>query len=215
MKNQGSLTAAKSVLAQDAELNAMSYDGIAGVLPEWIPPIFQRVFGDIRGRLNQHGIPHAKILEYIDAYPERLEEQFKGVTPIPGDVLDQISMLHWIREAVYAGADEGLRVLLGDEPAKGVNCNLQRNKSLASGRTLGTAKRQETAKENNAKLDKAIRDLFSKPESPGWVWTNEKISEYLSQPKWGLGYKGGTILNRVKKIAAEERKKRKNSLSGL
>jgi hypothetical protein len=66
-----------------------------------------------------------------------------------------------------------------------------------------------TAEKNNAELDKSILDLFENhPRARSW--TNDDIADWLA-PKYPV-YKRSTILQRVKKKAAEIRKKdRQNS----
>lgn len=76
-------------------------------------------------------------------------------------------------------------------------------------RPAAIAKRQKTAEINNADLDKAISDLLENhPHAKSW--TNDDIVDWLA-PRHPV-YKPSTILQRVKKIAAEIRKKdRQNS----
>lgn len=76
-------------------------------------------------------------------------------------------------------------------------------------RPAAIRKRRETAEKNSADLDKAISDLLeNNPYAKSW--TNDEIVDWLAlrHPV----YKPSTILQRVKKIAAEIRKKdRQNS----
>lgn len=76
-------------------------------------------------------------------------------------------------------------------------------------RPAAIAKRRKTAETNNAALDKAISDLLeNNPRAKSW--TNDDIADWLA-PKYPV-YKRSTILQRVKKKAAEIRKKdRQNS----
>ena len=83
---------------------------------------------------------------------------------------------------------------------------LKQEQTLASGRLAGGKTRQETAKEKQATLTKAIADLFDKPEKPGWGWTNPEIGKFL---KGTVGYADGTIMQAVKLDAAKFRKARK------
>lgn len=65
-------------------------------------------------------------------------------------------------------------------------------------------KRKQNAAENNAALDKAILDLFENhPRARSW--TNNDVVEWLASRH--PVYKPSTILQRVKKKAAEIRKK--------
>lgn len=76
-------------------------------------------------------------------------------------------------------------------------------------RPAAIEKRKKKAVENNAALDKAISDLFeNNPHAKSW--TNDDIAGWLAS-RYPV-YKSSTILQRVKKIAAEIRKKdRQNS----
>lgn len=71
-------------------------------------------------------------------------------------------------------------------------------------RPAAIKKRRRTAEKNNADLDKAISDLLENhPHAKSW--TNDDIVDWLA-PRHPV-YKPSTILQRVKKIAAEIRKK--------
>ena len=71
-------------------------------------------------------------------------------------------------------------------------------------RPAAIAKRRKTAETNNADLDKAISDLLENhPHAKSW--TNNDIVDWLV-PRHPV-YKPSTILQRVKRIAAEIRKK--------
>ena len=84
-------------------------------------------------------------------------------------------------------------------------------KNLYKGSPEGVKARQVNAKQNHANLDKAINDLFDSAEKPGWNWTNERITDYVS-PLQNV-YKSSTILKRVKTLAAGHRKARKEELA--
>ena len=84
-------------------------------------------------------------------------------------------------------------------------------KNLYKGSPEGVKARQVNAKQNHANLDKAINDLFDTPNKPGWIWTNEIITEYLSKSL--KVYKSSTILMRVKTLAAGHRKAKKEELA--
>lgn len=71
-------------------------------------------------------------------------------------------------------------------------------------RPAAIEKRRKTAELNNEALNKAISDLLeTHPHARSW--TNEDIADWIAQKY--LVYKRSTILQRVKKIAAEIRKK--------
>ena len=71
-------------------------------------------------------------------------------------------------------------------------------------RPAAIKKRQEKAEKNNAELDRSISELFENhPRARSW--TNEDIADWLAARN--PVYKRTTILQRVKKKAAEIRKK--------
>ncbi len=71
-------------------------------------------------------------------------------------------------------------------------------------RPAAIKKRQEKAEKNNADLDKSISDLFENhPRARSW--TNDDIADWLAEKN--PIYTRSTILQRVKKKAAEIRKK--------
>lgn len=76
--------------------------------------------------------------------------------------------------------------------------------SLARGRFLGVQRRRDVATERQALLHKAVSDLFTGTEKPGFMWSNIKIADWLV-PKLPF-YSRGTILKAVKRIAAQHRK---------
>lgn len=79
-------------------------------------------------------------------------------------------------------------------------------KNLALGRPKGTKARQEAAKKNQADLEKAINDLFSDSNKPGFQWTNDEITTFILK-RFGA-YKSSTVKQKVKIIAAKHRKNR-------
>lgn len=72
-------------------------------------------------------------------------------------------------------------------------------------RPAAIKKRQEKAEKNNADLDKAISDLFDRPDSKGWRWTNDDIADFL-EPHFVGTYKRNSIFQRVKLLASKFRK---------
>ncbi len=113
------------------------------------------------------------------------------------DVREAHSILRELKSiemAISAGADAAL------QPQK---------TNLAKGRKDGVLKRQEKAKKKQAVLNSAIKDLFDKPENPGWGWTNDEIVVFLKQRNLGYGYADSSILTVVKREAAKYYKARK------
>ncbi len=90
----------------------------------------------------------------------------------------------------------------------GMHFALQPQKTnLAKGRKEGVLERQKKAEKNRAVLINAIKDLFDKPEKPGWGWMNDEIVKFLK--KGNYGYADSSILTVVKREAAKHRKTRK------
>ncbi|GBG15390.1 peptide-binding protein [Novimethylophilus kurashikiensis] len=77
---------------------------------------------------------------------------------------------------------------------------------LDNGRMKGTEARQKKAKSNHAVLEKAINDLFSAPDKPGWQWSNGEITQYIL--KHHHVYAESTVKQKVKILAAQHRKNR-------
>jgi len=84
----------------------------------------------------------------------------------------------------------------------------QRRKNLSLGPIAAAKKRIEEKNKKLSVLDKAINDLFDSPDKKGWIWTNEEITTFLMQ-RGDYGYKESTVLARVKKLAAEHNRKRR------
>jgi hypothetical protein len=78
---------------------------------------------------------------------------------------------------------------------------------LDYGRRKGAADRKAEAQVRHEDLNKAIDDLFDKPDKRGWRMTNEDIADYLL-PTFP-NYKHSTILKAVKPRAAMHRKAEK------
>ncbi|MBI5922030.1 MAG: hypothetical protein HY847_10355 [Betaproteobacteria bacterium] len=84
--------------------------------------------------------------------------------------------------------------------------------NLAKGPRKAAENRTSEANDRNKLLERAINELFDKPDKPGWVWTNTEITSYLccqSTIKSGKS----AIAARVKTKAAEFRKRRKELLA--
>ena len=82
--------------------------------------------------------------------------------------------------------------------------------NLKKGPVAAARKRIEKAAPKQATLDKAINDLFDKPEKPGWGMTNPQITDYLMK-RGGYGYTIKTVRVKVNKLAAEHREKRRKT----
>src|SRR5690348_1657039 len=80
------------------------YDGILGKLPDWVTETVMEKFYSIRHKLlvTEKYSP-SEIRRYIEAYPERLKTGFFTVTWIPGSILDDISWLYFLKEAIARG----------------------------------------------------------------------------------------------------------------
>ena len=82
--------------------------------------------------------------------------------------------------------------------------------NLALGRQLGVKARKESAQKRREQVDKAIDDLFDKPDKPGWRWTIDEITDFLSKRfAREYKYKRSTIKQFVKLGVARHRKAEK------
>jgi len=159
----------------------------------------------------------------VDDIREDGRASVKASTPLPDPLqkgtLDEkfLELAKWEKEKmVIAGNDikkvaeiariEGMiRVLIRAYPT--IKAFKERGRILAKGRAKGVIARQEAAKDKQAKLIKAIADMFDKDEKPGWNWTNPEIAKFLKDKNLGYEYK--SILQTVKREAARYRKARK------
>lgn len=82
--------------------------------------------------------------------------------------------------------------------------------NLKKGPIEAAKKRTEKAAPKRATLDKAINDLFDKPEKPGWGMTNPQITAYLMK-QGGYGYEKTTVHERVKTLARDHRAERRKT----
>ncbi len=91
--------------------------------------------------------------------------------------------------------------------SEGINITSLRHKmNFDKVRPKGVLARQKIAEKKQALLNSAIKDLFDKPEKPGWRMTNEKIADFLVPC---IHYKRSVILVAVKREAAKYRKAEK------
>lgn len=79
--------------------------------------------------------------------------------------------------------------------------------NLRKGPIVAANRRTEEKNKKQPILDKAINDLFDKPDKPGWGMTNDGITTYLMK-QGGYGYAKSVVLARVKKLAAGHREER-------
>lgn len=152
---------------------------------------------------KMHPDDNYKVFLYAYAWfwYERVNEGWQDAIDLLGVQGDLINKLNAeIPEATKRGR---LAATLEHWPA--IQAEQKRLITLATkARPKAIEKRKKKAVENNAALDKAILDLLENhPHARSW--TNDDIADWLA-PKYPV-YTRSTILQRVKKKAAEIRKK--------
>jgi len=127
------------------ELEALPYDGVLGLPPEWVPEPTVDRFRRIRDELLELSPP--KFLA------EQIDQILNGNTPIvPGSAYDSVAWMQSIHELAhvrYASKlepEQGLAVLAGDDATLGYSRRNQVRKFAYS----GTETRIETAEQKHA-----------------------------------------------------------------
>lgn len=161
-KNPASLAAQKRTMQESEKARALGYDGFHGLLPKWVPPIFQKLFELTRNRISVDlQYKTAKCPSWIAAFSEDLarfqttERPTMRGSGVPGKYFDDVEMLHWIKEAVSAGRQAGLPILLGHEPAKFIA-------GRETGSKNGGATRSDHARKDNQSIFEAAIRLRAK-----------------------------------------------------
>jgi hypothetical protein len=155
----------ENVNAHRKSLLEAKYDGVAGVLPEWVPPAEHRRFDKHRKRL-QDIYSHEEVLRFlalrqndypgrmqiVDVDPRKRSPDDSPLVSMKTELWDSIDYLVFLKNAVDAGEKEGLLVLAGKNAARGY-------KSVSSGRSGGKAKREiyTAEKERIKKIAAQIR----------------------------------------------------------
>lgn len=171
----------KKTIAENARRKTLPYDGVMGVLPEWVPERDRSRFEEER-TLLLHNYSHQQILEFLELFPRDYKEQ-KDVMQYINNKLNSkekiedpafinkirsyvspfnqgsmhrdlslaIDYLIFIKKAVNAGPPDGLRMLAGENAARGY-------KIVSSGREGGKAKGEvySPEKERLRKIAKQI-----------------------------------------------------------
>lgn len=108
-----------AIEAQEAR-TAAPYDGVLGLLPEWVPEWHQLEFRTTRNRLldrRSDGDPPtvAQIVTWMDEYAaiQQLADSEAIYHSIPVDIWSEISVLAGYRFVVQQGEDKGLLMLGG------------------------------------------------------------------------------------------------------
>ena len=167
-------------LRKEAERKGIHFSEILSMVADDPPAKVLRK----EAKLSLHDRVEPIIQRYLPQFYEFLANEFAEINQ------DQWEMLKLNRKVVNAA----------------LNAHNKQKAELDIGRKKGVEKRRATATERQRVLAEAIRQLFDKPEKPGWGWSNDEIVSFL-KPK--INYKESTILAKVKKDAAMYRKARK------
>ncbi|MCC2682531.1 MAG: hypothetical protein K0S36_2095 [Nitrosospira multiformis] len=164
------LEAVKAAFAQLEAWESNSYDGILGKLPDWVTETVVEKFCSIRRKLLViGGYSPSEIQRYIETYPERLEVGgMRGVTWIPRPILDDISWLYFVKEAIAEGAEKGLPILIGKKDAREIIRGRKNIKALSQRRKRKPA----TLPYSNKTIKDVIEELaFNHPaETAKELW---------------------------------------------
>jgi hypothetical protein len=105
-----------------AKRDTEPYDGVLGVLPEWVPQWHQDQFRKVRNELLDRQWPDgfrpsgADVRRWIDAYAALGDSQNEAY--IPEEVCEKVGYLAHLRWAVSLGEEQGLSVLAGPPIAR-------------------------------------------------------------------------------------------------
>ena len=150
--------AALAGLKVGTDCDSSPYEGIWGTLPAWVPVSIVASFQDVRFRLLvTAGYPLSKIQQYVQAYSERIIKPVMiGVTPIPSAILYDISWLCLLKDAVAAGPERGMRMLLGETSAKEITRGRNNIKALSQ-----KNKRRILLPHSNKTIKNVVEELAS------------------------------------------------------
>ena len=104
-----------------------SYDGVLGLLPDWVPKFHQDDFRRIREKLLNtaiHGEPltAAQVIEWMDSHSVMTGSPsgvYQRVSVIPIKLHQDIGRLSFYRDVVALGKKKGLVLLAGEKAVKG------------------------------------------------------------------------------------------------
>lgn len=179
------LEAVNAALAASSEIENASYDGIRGKLPRWAEVKTQE-FEAIRTRLvSKKKYSPDQILTYIQAYTRHfpMKPIMRGVIHIPGDILDDISSLWYIRWAVMWGPTRGLPMLAGKTLAK----DLGYRQKISEAQSKRGALPRRVLRDGDETIKGVIRRLADRnSDSPAkdiWPSLFSELERLLSDPE--------------------------------
>ena len=153
----------------------VSFNGVMGSMPEWMPPFHRNEFLRIRDNLLNDTYDYdgeltseAKIIVWIDEY------QMMGETDrqanIPLELMEVIGKLYQYRHAVKLGEIEGLRFLAGDYAVMGKRTSITASKNAEKPRPKKNCEQ--------VTLDSIIKTLKQNhpDEKPSEVWVHFKTA---------------------------------------
>ncbi len=159
----------KSILEKYEQRENVPFNGVMGLMPEWVPIFHKNDFYRIRNNLlndtyeyDGELISEDRIVNWIDAYAfiaEAPSEEYSRPSIIPLELMVVIGKLYQYRHAVKLGETEGLRFLAGDIAVMGTK---SKNGYKTRADQLDKADFQVLAKplleKNNNIIDKTLRE---------------------------------------------------------
>ncbi len=113
----GSLDNLKSALDRLTERNLAPYDGVMGMLPDWVPDPLKHEF-DAQRSLLLDQYSHKDILGFMRARTEELTPGFGWSKCYSLEITDKLDALIYIKTIVGLGVDGGIKAYLGKSGAR-------------------------------------------------------------------------------------------------
>jgi hypothetical protein len=126
-----SLKIVKAALDKLHKLNKEKYDGVKGVLPDWMPDPLKFEFNSTRDTLLDN-YTHKNILKYLNA-KKFINKESPHWSSCPPEIEDKIDVLFYIYQLSKLGKKDGIQAYLGKsstEVYRGIALN-QKNKEIS------------------------------------------------------------------------------------
>lgn len=115
--DSGALHILESALERVAARNLARYDGVMGMLPDWVFDPLKREFEATCGDLLDH-YSHNDILGFMRARTQELTPGFGWSKHYPPEITDKLDALLYIKTIVRLGEHDGLNAYLGKGGAR-------------------------------------------------------------------------------------------------
>lgn len=177
---------------------SVPYDGIRGLLPDWIPEYFSNRFYIQRfivmERVAEGRTTFERALELLRIYSDQRAaiEYLMSNSGQPGDPSHEtIELLATVQKAVAAGDSEGLKMLGGADAVRGRK--VIRGSTKGHEAAYGT---QQDKQEDRDRYQQTVNEL--RAEHPKWTW--QKLSSQAAE-------KVGVSQTTIKRYCLDPRKK--------